>query len=217
MTIPYDNAQVAEILHNCVALCGLQNSYVEFICTRSTSPTFSRDPREAINRFIVFAIPFGSVANSEQMKRGPHAAITPIVRIPPQSVDPTVKNYHWLDLVKGLYTAYNQGADTAILVDAGGNIAEGPGFNIFCVTDGRISTPKLGVLKGITRQTVFDIWQEVQIQCTAEDVSPTKLKHADEVFVSQTVGDVIPVTTIDGVSIGSGSIGPITGRITARF
>jgi len=105
MSIPFDRAEVTEILHNCVALSGLKNAYVEFICTRGTSPTFSRDPRDAVNRFIAFAIPFGSVANSEQMRRGLHAAVTDLVRIPPSSVDPTVKNYHWLDLVKGLYAA----------------------------------------------------------------------------------------------------------------
>jgi len=70
MSIPFDRAEVTEILHNCVALSGLKNAYVEFICTRGTSPTFSRDPRDAVNRFIAFAIPFGSVANSEQMRRG---------------------------------------------------------------------------------------------------------------------------------------------------
>ncbi len=61
MSIPFDHAQVTEILHNCVALSGLQNAYVEFICTRGTSPTFSRDPRDAVNRFIAFAIPFGFI------------------------------------------------------------------------------------------------------------------------------------------------------------
>ncbi len=217
MTIPYDRAQVAEILHNCVALSGLQNSYVEFICTRGMSPTFSRDPREATNRFIAFAIPFGSVASSEQMQHGLHAAIIPIVRIPPQSVDPTVKNYHWLDLVKGLYAAYDKGADTAILVDMDGNISEGPGFNIFFVADGKISTPKRGVLMGITRQTVFDISQELQIECNAEDVSPSELKQADEVFITSTAGGVMPVTKIDGAPIGSGSTGPITKQITKTY
>ena len=139
MSLPFDRAEVTEILHNCVALSGLKNAYVEFICTRGTSPTFSRDPRDAVNRFIAFAIPFGSVANPEQMSRGLHAAVTDLVRIPPSSVDPTVKNYHWLDLVKGLYAAYARGAETAILLDANGNIAEGPGFNVFAVKHGKIS------------------------------------------------------------------------------
>ncbi len=217
MTIPYNKLQVAEILHNCVALSGLQNSYVEFICTRGMSPTFSRDPRDAVNRFIAFAIPFGSVANPEQMERGLHAAIADIVRVPPQSVDPTVKNYHWLDLVNGLYAAYERGADTAILVDASGNISEGPGFNIFSVADGEISTPDHSVLMGITRQTILDISRMEQIKCVAADVSPSELRRADEVFITSTAGGVMPVTKIDATPIGSGSPGPITRQITECY
>ncbi len=217
LSIPYDEAQVADILHNCVALSDLDNAYVEFICTRGMSPTFSRDPRDAINNFIAFAIPFGSVANPIQMERGLHAAITPLVRIPPQSVDPTVKNYHWLDLVKGLYAAYDRGAETAILLDINGNIAEGPGFNVFAVKEGRISTPKTGVLQGITRQTVLDICQSQQIDCTATDVSPDHLLQSDEVFVTSTAGGIMPVTKIDGRPIGSGTPGAITGQITKKY
>ena len=217
MSIDYDKEQVTEILHNCVALSGLRNSYVEFICTRGMSPTFSRDPRDAINQFIAFAIPFGSVANPEQMKLGLHAAITSLVRIPPQSVDPTIKNYHWLDLVKGLYTAYDRGADTAILVDTDGNISEGPGFNIFAVKDGQISTPKFGVLQGVTRQTVFDICQWLHLNCIAEDLSSDQLLCADEVFFTSTAGGILPVTRIDGQRIGSGIPGKITGQITDSY
>ena len=123
MSIPYSKAQIIEILHNCVALSKLKNAYVEFICTRGTSPNFSRDPRDAENRFIAFAIPFGSVASKEQLECGLHLAITDVVRIPPSSVDPTLKNYHWLDMVKGLYAAYERGADTAILTDVNGNVS----------------------------------------------------------------------------------------------
>lgn len=217
MSVPYDKKQVTEILHNCVALSGLRNSYVEFICTRGTSPDFSRDPRDADNRFIAFAIPFGSVATSEQMERGLHIAITDILRIPPTSVDPTVKNYHWLDMVKGLYSAYEKGAETALLLDTNGNVAEGPGFNVFAIKDGVISTPILGVLLGITRQTLFDISEQMNIECLARDISAGDLKTADEVFITSTAGGVMPVTKVDDGPIGSGLIGPLTKRITEIY
>ncbi|TIL95649.1 MAG: hypothetical protein E5Y68_01270, partial [Mesorhizobium sp.] len=77
-----------------------------------------------INRFMAFAVPFGSVANAEQLQRGLHVAISDKVRIPPASIDPTIKNYHWLDLVRGLYDAYDRGAETALLLDFNGNVAE---------------------------------------------------------------------------------------------
>src|SRR5690606_27429453 len=66
MTIPFDREAVAGILHDCVALSGHRSAYVEMLCTRGASPTFSRDPRDAVNRFMAFAVPFGSVANAEQ-------------------------------------------------------------------------------------------------------------------------------------------------------
>jgi branched-chain amino acid aminotransferase len=217
MSIPYGPAEVADILQNCVALSGLRDAYVEFICTRGSSAAFSRDPRDCTNRFIAFAIPFVSVANPEQRQRGLHAAVTDLVRIPPVSVDPTVKNYHWLDLVKGLYAAYEQGAETAILLDANGNITEGPGFNVFAVKGGAVSTPDYGVLMGITRQTIFELCQRMQISCAAGDISPDELKAADEVFVTSTAGGVMPVTRIGETPVGSGTIGPVTRRITEAY
>ena len=176
MTIPFDRDGVAEILHNCVALSGHRAAYVEMLCTRGASPTFSRDPRQAVNRFMAFAVPFGSVANAEQLQRGLHVAISDKVRIPPASIDPAIKNYHWLDLVRGLYDAYDRGAETALILDFNGNVAEGPGFNVFCVKDGRLSTPAIGVLPGITRRTVFDLCAEEGLAATAADVSVAALQ-----------------------------------------
>jgi branched-chain amino acid aminotransferase len=217
MSIPYDKDEVRRILHDCVALSGLQNAYVEFIATRGTSPDFSRDPRDAVNRFIAFAIPFGSVANAEQLERGLHIAVTDVMRIPPGSVDPTVKNYHWLDLVKGLYQAYDRGAETAVLVDGNGNISEGPGFNIFAVKDGAVATPDVSVLLGVTRQTVFDICERLGVPCAAGPVPVTALEGAGEAFITSTAGGVMPVTRVNGKSVSTGAIGPLTERITALY
>ncbi|MDX8496099.1 aminotransferase class IV [Mesorhizobium sp. VK22B] len=100
-------------------------------------------------------MPFGSVANKEQLERGLHVAISNTVRIPPKSIDPSIKNYHWLDLVKGLFDAYDHWAETALIVDINDNIAEWPGFNVFAVKDGRLKSRAYGVLAGTTRQTVL--------------------------------------------------------------
>ncbi|AID31014.1 branched-chain amino acid aminotransferase [Mesorhizobium sp. USDA 4775] len=217
MTIPFDRDGVAEILHNCVALSGHRAAYVEMLCTRGASPTFSRDPRQAINRFMAFAVPFGSVANAEQLQRGLRVAISDKVRIPPASVDPSIKNYHWLDLVRGLYDAYDRGAETALILDFNGNVAEGPGFNVFCVKDGKLSTPAIGVLPGITRRTVFDLCAEDGLVAAAADVSVAALKAADEVFITSTAGGIMPVTEIDGAAIADGKVGPVTGRLMVLY
>jgi branched-chain amino acid aminotransferase len=217
MTVPYSREDVERVLHGCVALSGLRNAYVEMICTRGTSPSFSRDPRDAVNRFMAFAVPFGSVANPEQMQRGLRVTISDIVRISPKSVDPGIKNYHWLDLVMGLYDAYAKGGETALLLDMEGNIAEGPGFNIFAVKEGRLTTPEFGVLPGITRQSVFDICASLQLPVQARAVTPNGLAEAEEVFITSTAGGVMPVTSLDGRAIGSGQPGPVTRRITDEY
>ena len=92
-----------------------------------------------------------------------HAVIGNTQRIAPESVDPTIKNYHWLDLEVGLLEAYERGGETVILTDAEGNVVEGPGFNVFAVRDGAVSTPDRGVLEGITRRTVIELAAEQAI------------------------------------------------------
>ncbi|WP_394889953.1 aminotransferase class IV [Mesorhizobium sp. AaZ16] len=213
MKLPYDREKIASILTNCVALSGHRSAYVEMICTRGTSPTFSRDPRQAENRFIAFAIPFGSVANKEQLERGLHVAISETVRIPPNSVDPAIKNYHWLDLVKGLFDAYDMGAETALIVDTKGHIAEGPGFNVFLVKDGSLRTPAFGVLPGITRRTVFDLCAEIGLPATAAEICRADIKGSDEVFITSTAGGIMPVTRIDDAAIAHGRVGSVTRRL----
>jgi branched-chain amino acid aminotransferase len=217
MQIPYDREQVRLILHNCVALSGHRNAYVEMLCTRGGSPNFSRDPRDAVNRFAAFAVPFGSVANEEQLARGLRVQITDIVRIPPDSIDPSIKNYHWLDLTAGLFDAYDQGAETAFLKDARGNITEGPGFNVFALCGEQLVTPLSGVLPGITRRTVFDICQTLGIAAEACELSPETLMQAGEVFITSTAGGIMPVTQLCGVPVGDGRPGPMTERIGRTY
>jgi branched-chain amino acid aminotransferase len=205
------------VLLNCTALSRLRNAYVEMICTRGTSPTFSRDPRQAQNRFMAFAIPFSSVANEAQCRTGLNLAVSEITRIPPRSIDPAIKNYHWLDLVRGLYEAYDRNADTAVILDFNGNVAEGPGFNVFAVKAGRVKTPALGVLPGITRRTVFDLCAELNIPAEAGDLGVTELRSADEVFITSTAGGIMAATRIDGALVAEGKIGPITRTLTDLY
>src|SRR3954453_10368831 len=106
-SIPFDRDAIAETLHRCVALAGLRDAFVEMLVTRGIPR--NRDPRTAENRFAVFAVPFVWILPPERRDAGLHLVITSIERIRAQSVDPTVKNYHWLDLVRGLYEAYDRG------------------------------------------------------------------------------------------------------------
>ena len=217
MTLPFDRDGLTGILMECVRRSGHDDAYVEMICTRGVSPTFSRDPRDAVNTFIAFAIPFGWVANEEQRARGLSLSISDIPRISPQSVDPTVKNYHWLDFISGLYGAYENNAENVVLVDLDGNITEGPGFNLFAVKDGRAVTPKNGVLEGITRMTALELCGELNVEAVTETLTVEAVRGADEVFITSTAGGIMSVSKIDGAPVGDGEIGPVTQRLTSLY
>jgi branched-chain amino acid aminotransferase len=217
LKLPFGRAELAATLKECVRRSGLADAYVEMICTRGLSPTFSRDPRDAVNRFIAFAIPFGWVADEEQRRRGLHIAVSSVRRIPPEAVDPTIKNYHWLDLVNGLFEAYDRGAENVVLVDLDGNIAEGPGFNLFAVKDGRATTPARGVLEGITRRTALELCAELEVPTVKAALPVDALRAADEVFITSTAGGIMPLTRVDGAPIGDGRPGPVTRRLSDLY
>lgn len=217
MKLPFGRDKLEEILHACVARAGFQDAYVEMICTRGHSPTFSRDPREAINRFIAFAIPFGWIANEAQREQGLSLWIASIPRIPAASVDPTVKNYHWLDLVQGVFEAYDNGAENVILGDGAGNVTEGAGYNIFAVKDGRVHTPDHGVLEGITRRTALELCAELGVETVVAPLAADTLRRADEAFITSTAGGIMPVSRVDGEALGSSAPGRITAALSELY
>ena len=213
MPCQMDRDELKKILASCVEKAKLENAYVEMIQTRGMSANFVRDPREATPRIIAFAVPFGWILKQEDFEKGLDVLLTEIKRIPPSSVDPTIKNYHWMDLVTGMLNAYEKGNDTAILVDENNNITEGPGFNLFCVDDKGIFTPDYGVLEGITRQTVFDLASELDIPISKKPISIEQLKNAKELFATSTAGGIMPITNINGKNINNGMVGSITREI----
>lgn len=217
MRIPYDRAGVAAILHECVRRAGLRDAYVEMLCTRGTPPPGSRDPRRCENRFFAFAVPFVWIADPAKQEQGLHLAISAAERIQPESVDPTVKNYHWHDLTAGLFEAYERDADTAVLVDREGHVVEGPGFNIFVVRAGRLATPDRGMLEGITRRTVLELAADLRLAAEARPVGADEVREADEVFLTSTAGGVLPVTRVDGSAIGDGRPGSLTRRLRDAY
>lgn len=209
--------QIVDTLTQCVRLSGLRASYVEMICTRGQPPWGSRDPRLAVNQFYAFAVPYVWLANAEQRANGLHLAISAVQRIPSASVDPRAKNYHWNDLTMGLLGALDAGADSAVLVDGQDNVVEGPGFNVFCVRQGAIVTPAQGMLEGISRRTVIEIAQSLQLEVQVRALPAAELRNADEVFLSTSGGGVLPVTVVDGAAIGDGQPGALTRRLVDTY
>ena len=206
-----------KILAGCVERSGLDNAYVEMIQTRGMSPNFERDPRKSEPRFIAFAVPFGWILKPEEFEKGLDVLVSNRRRISPNSIDSSIKNYHWLDLVSGMFEAYDNGHDTVILTDEENNITEGPGFNIFCVDETGLNSPNKGVLEGITRQTVLDLAKELNVPFQLRPISLETLKSSNEVFATSTAGGIMPITKINGLPIGRGAPGEITRKLHKTY
>jgi branched-chain amino acid aminotransferase len=213
----YQRDEIRAILIDCVRRSGLRDAYVEMICTRGVPAPGSRDPRLCRNHFFAFAIPFVWIISPERQKEGAHLIISDVPRIAPASVDPTVKNFHWGDLTRALFQAFDRGAETAVLVDSNGFLSEGPGFNVFRVQDGCVTTPGGTVLEGITRASVRELCEELNVPFTLQKITPDELREADEVFISSTAGGVMPIVRIDERTLGNGRPGPLTMRIRALY
>jgi branched-chain amino acid aminotransferase len=217
MKLPHSRDGIRSILLNCVRRSGLRDAYVEMICTRGLPPSGTRDPRRCENRFYAFVVPFIWIADPEMQERGVHLIVSGVRRIPPESVDPKVKNYHWMDLVRGLYEAFDRGGDTAVLLDEDGCVTEGPGFNLFVFRNGRLATPKRGVLEGITRKTVIGLAGELEVQMDIGIVRAEQVLGAEEVFLTSTAGGVMPVTRVDGKAVADGRPGSLTLAIRQKY
>jgi branched-chain amino acid aminotransferase len=213
----HDRAEIEALLHGCVRHAGLRDAYVSMTCTRGRPSPGSRDLRTARNTFYCYAVPFVWISSPDRQATGASLRISPITRIPPQSVDPSVKNYHWLDLDLALLDAYDHEAELVVLRDLSGAITEGPGFNVFAHVDGRWLTPASGTLRGVTRRSVIELAVQAGQPLEEGRLSASDLRRAAEVLITSTAGGIMPVTVIDGEPVGTGAPGPLTLQLRERY
>ena len=219
LDVGMDRSAIRNALIELVATSGLQSAYVSMVASRGT-PIISgtRDPRGCRNHFYAWAVPFIWVIPEAVAKRGAHISVArDSRRIPSNSVDPTVKNYHWGDMTAALFQALDAGYDTTVLLDHNNLVTEGPGFNIFAVINGKVVTPKSGMLEGISRKTVLEICAALDIPCAATDISEEAFMNAEEVFTATTAGGPVPVTRVNGSIFGNDAIGPLTAKILHTY
>ena len=208
------------ILAECVRQSTLDAAYVQMISTRGKFQNpLRRDPRECKNTIMAFAMPYIWIVQPERQLQGIDLAIaTGNRRTPPESVDPRMKNFNWLDFQRGLMEGLDRGADTSVLLTPDGRLSEGPGFNLFIVKDGALRTPRGNVLEGMTRRTTLELAAALGLQAEEADLSVDDLRGADEAFLSSTAGGVMPVATVDGVALGhGGGAGPISLQLRSEY
>ena len=128
-----------------------------------------------------------------------------------------VANY--LVAVLAMRRARAAGALEALVVDGAGNVVEGATSNVFVLSRGELSTPpeEAGILVGITRARVLEAARALEIPAKLRNISLGELVASDEVFISSSVREILPVVRVDGRVIGAGVPGPVTRRLHQRF
>lgn len=214
-----NKSEVQKALHQMVSQSGLRDSYVAMVCSRGRPKIpGSRDPRDCENHFFAWCVPYVHVIKPEIIDQGATAWISQnVYRIPEESVNPRVKNYHWGDFTQGIFEAKDNKYETVILLDFDGNVTEGPGFNVFVVKDGVLITPDRGVLAGVSRKTVLEIADYLGIGTSIRPLSVDELLAADEVFLSSSGGGVIPIVRVNETIYGNGVKGPISVRLNETY
>ena len=214
--VPGDDEIVAALTETLRANGMVDGVHVRLTLTRGVKLTSGMDPRLNTGgcTLIVLAEHKAPVYDTSGL-----SLVTASVRRPgPDVLDPKIHHNNLLTSILAKIEANVAGADDALMLDGRGFVAETNATNLFGVLDGALVTPRaVAAPEGITRATVLEIAPAAGIPVVVRDVSLTELYTADEVFCTGTMGEIAGVTVIDGRPIGTGSVGPLTLRVSGLY
>jgi branched-chain amino acid aminotransferase len=214
--IPTHEAIIAEVRRTLAANKMRDGVHIRLTLTRGVKITSGMDPRLNTSgpTLIVLAEHKAAVYD-----KGGITLITSTVRRPAaDSMDPKIHHNNLISSILAKIQANIAGADDALMLDNRGFVAETNATHIFIVARGQVLTPRpLACPEGITRAVVLELCRSHGIPHDERDISLTEVHRADEVFCTGTMGELAPVTSVDGRTIGAGSAGPVTRRLTDLF
>lgn len=219
MPIPYSQAELRAATHELIAANGLRECYIRPIAFRGYGQ-MGLFPLEAPVEVSIAVWPWGAYLGEEGKRRGIRAKVSSWRRIPPDSLIPHAKACgQYLNSVLAKIEATKAGYEESILLDSRGVVCEGSGENVFAVVRGCLLTPPqtASILDGISRDSVLQIARDLGIECVERDLARAELYLAEEVFLSGTAAELVPVREIDDHRVGTGEPGPLTRRIQAAF
>ena len=214
--IPTNEELTTEIVKTLQANNMHDGVHIRLTLTRGKKITSGMDPRlnQNGNTLIVLAEFKSPVYDTS----GLTLASSSVRRFTPDTLDPKIHHCNLIQSIMAKIEATAAQADDALMLDTRGFVAETNATHIFFVKDGYVCTPRaVACPEGVTRQAVIDLCHEYNIDIRIKDCSQAEFYRADECFCTGTMGELACVTTIDGRTIGSGTIGPMTLRLTELF
>ena len=215
-SVPSDEEITEHVRQTLMANGMTDNVHIRLTLTRGEKVTSGMDPR--LNRSGPTLIVLAEHKAPVYDLAGITLITSSVRRPPPDCLDPKIHHNNLLPSILAKIEANAAGADDAVMLDHRGFVAETNATHLFLVTGGRLGTPAaLACPEGITRATVLELAAQAGLPCDVRDFSLTDFYNAGEVFVTGTMGGLVPVTTIDGRAIGDGKPGPVTARLMELF
>lgn len=210
MEIPYSEEEINNAIVEVIKSNGTKSGYIRPIAFYGYGK-MGLYPKGAPVDVVIAIWPWGSYLGADAVR----VKTSSFVRIHPKSTIPTAKlGGHYINSIMASLEAHNEGYDEALLLDYEGNVAEGPGENIFFAKDNVLYTPKMkNILCGITRSSVMEVCKDQGIEVREEFFNIDTLKQSDEAFFTGTAAEITPISSIDDDKIGTGEVGPISAQI----
>lgn len=219
LEIPMSKEKMIEAVLETLRRNNLRDAYIRLVVTRGVGD-LGLDPRKCSKpTVIIIAQPMEPLLGKEVKEKGVSLIISSVRRDRVDATSHQAKTLNYLNSILAKIEAINAGADDAILLDERGFVSEASAANLFVVKSGVIATPPptAGILPGITRARVMELARELKYRVEEREITPHELLTADEVFLTGTAAEIVPVTKISGRKVGDGKPGPITKRLLQEF
>ncbi len=219
MAIPYTLDELRRATHELITANELRECYIRPIAFRGYGQ-MGLYPLDCPVEVSIAVWPWGAYLGEEGKRDGVRAKVASWRRIPHDALIPHAKACgQYLNSVLAKIEASKAGYQESILLDSHGFVCEGSGENVYVVKNGVILTPPqtAGILDGISRRSVITIARDLGYEVVERDLARAELYLADEVFLSGTAAELVPVREIDDHAIGRGEPGPVAHEVQRVF
>lgn len=219
LTVPYTKKELETAVLSTLRANKLKDAYIRMVVTRGVGD-LGLDPRKCPKASCFIITDRISLYPQELYENGLSVITSSIRRNIPEALNPCIKSLNYLNNVLAKAEASRQGAPEAIMLNREGYVAECTGDNIFVLKENTLYTPptSAGALEGITRNVVMEIAKnKLKLLVKEELFTPYHVYIGEEVFLTGTAAEVIPVTQVDGRAIGDGHPGKTTLRLIKEF
>ncbi len=214
--IPSDEKIIGEIKKTLEANEMNNDVHIRLTLTRGVKITSGMDPR--LNQSGPTLIVLAEFKTPVYDKRGIRLITSGVRRPAPDCLDPKIHHNNLICSILAKIQANAAGVDDAIMLDHRGFVAETNATHLFIVKDSELWTSRtVACPEGITRATVLELCETHSIPYREADLSIMEVHRADECFCTGTMGELAPVTEVDGRTIGTGQMGALTEQLSQIF